>query len=104
MFKNFYLSKIPSDYQGVGKNVRENDEEIILALSSDSVLISTVQSTITLPNSRDGHKITIKAVQGSTILASGNDTIDGQSSLILEENNSVILVRCCSTWYVISKY
>lgn len=90
---------VSTNWQSLNDTTRLDANAIINATVQDSVLISTVASTINLPVASDNQKITIKAVAGATVVPNGADTIDGAANLALLAQEFATLIKRGTTWY-----
>lgn len=90
---------VTTNWQSINDTVRIDTGATINVTVRDSVLISTVASTINLPVAANNHKITIKAVLGATVNPNGTDTIDGATSLTLAAQGYVTLIKNGTNWY-----
>lgn len=90
---------VTTNWQSVNSTTRLEAGALINATLQDSVLISSVASTINLPIASDNQKITIKAVAGATVVPNGADTIDGAANLVLAAQEFATLIKRGTVWY-----
>ena len=91
---------VSTNWQSLTDTTRLDANAIVPVTLQDSVVISTVASTINLPAlAQDNHKVTIKAVAGGTIVPNGADTIDGAANLVLAAQGFATLIKRGTTWY-----